>query len=175
MPLPARGPLRLCLSPPPGTDEVASCRAASALALTPSRAAAVRLSLARALTRGQRFAEAVETYRAAADAAPDDAASRLRLGEALLHLGGDPAAAIEELQAALRAGPPTARAYGALGAALHAQGEHPEAAAAFAEASRIDPDYFTNRPAEQAMSEASRRGASWPPPADQASPSTVGS
>ena len=73
--------------------------------------------------------------------------------------GGDPRAAIEELQVSLRLDPQSARAYGTLGVALHGRGEHPEAAAAFAEAERLDPAYFTNRPAERAMSEASRRGA----------------
>ena len=141
-----------------------ACREAVALDLPPARAAGVRLALARSLARAQRFAEAVEAYRGAVSATPEDAQARLRLGEALLHLAGDARAAAEELQVALRLDPRSARAYGALGAALHAAGEHPEAAAAFAEASRLEPDYFTNRPAERAMSEASRQGTSWPGP-----------
>jgi tetratricopeptide (TPR) repeat protein len=156
------GPVRPCLSPPPGVDQVAACRDAAALDLAPARAASVRLALARALTGAQRFAEAVAVHRDSVSAAPQDAPARLRLGEALLHLAGDPRSAAEEFQVVLRLDPRSARAYGALGAALHALGEHPEASAAFAEAARLDPDYFTNRPAGSAMNEASRQGTSWP-------------
>ena len=162
-----RGPVSLCLSPTATVDALESCRTAQRLDLPPLRARNVRLALARALVRAQRYPDAVEAYRDAVRLAPDDAESRLRLGEALLHLEGDPQAAVEELQVALGLDPQSARAYGALGAALHAVGQHPEAAAAFAEAARLDPSFFANRPAAEEQAAASKRGEAWPPPPTQ--------
>jgi tetratricopeptide (TPR) repeat protein len=123
----------------------------------------VRVALARALAAKAAYAEAIQAYRDAARLLPEDAEGWLRLGEALLNLGGDAEAAIDELQVGLRIDPRSARGYGALGAALHALGEHPEAAASFAEASRLDPDFLSNRPALREMDEASKRGEAWPP------------
>lgn len=93
---------------------------------------------------------------------PDDPEGWLRLGEALLNLGGDPQGAVEELQVALRIEPESARGYGALGAALQAMGEHPEAAASFAEAARLDPEFFDSRPALREMDAAAKQGTAWP-------------
>jgi tetratricopeptide (TPR) repeat protein len=158
-----RGPVSLCLSPPPGASAVEACRAARRLELPAVRARNVRLALARALAAATAYPEAIDAYRDAVRADPEDAEGWLRLGEALLYLGDDPRAAIEELQVGLRIDPQSARGYAALGAALHAMGEHPEAAASFAEALRLDPDLFTNRPAAREMDAASKQGIAWPP------------
>ena len=124
----------------------------------------MRVALARALAAAGAYAEAIAAYREAARITPDDPEGWLRLGEALLHLAGDPQGAIDELQVGLRIDPFSARGYGALAAALHAMGEFPEAAASFAEAVRLDPDYLASRPAAQELETASRRGAAWPSP-----------
>lgn len=131
------------------------------------RARNVRLALARGLARAGEYGGAVQAYRDAARVTPDDPEGWLRLGEALLHLAGDPQEAIDALQTGLRIDPESARGYGALGAVLHALGEFPEAAAAFAEAARLDPEFLASRPAAREMDEASKRGTAWPPRADQ--------
>ena len=109
-----------------------------------------------------RFDDAVEVLREAARASPQDAEAQLKLGSALLHFAGNASEAVPVLQAALRLRKDDARPYGELGLALHRLGQHAEAAAAFAEAERLDPDYFTDRPAARASYEASKRGQSWP-------------
>jgi tetratricopeptide (TPR) repeat protein len=158
-----RGAVSLCLSPEPRADPIEACRTARRQDLPAVRARNVRVALARALAAAGAFPEAIEVYREAARTMPEDAEGWLRLGEALLDLGGDAEGAIDELQVGLRIDPQSARGYGALGAALHALGEHPEAAASFAEASRLDPDFLANRPALREMDEASKRGEAWPP------------
>jgi tetratricopeptide (TPR) repeat protein len=168
-----RSAVSLCLSPPPAASAIEACRIAERLDLPAGRAGHVRLSLARALTGAQRYAEALEAYRDAARLAPDDAEGRLRVAEALLHLQGDPQSAVDETRSALLLDPRSARAYGLLGAALLALGQPAEASAAFAEAARLDPEYFSRRPAAREMDEASRRGAAWPAAADQ--PAVAGS
>jgi tetratricopeptide (TPR) repeat protein len=160
----ARGPVSLCLSPGLEADPVPACRAALGTGPPPARAAQLRLALARALTAAGRHAEALDVYREAARTQPDDAGARLRLAEARLRLAGDAGGAADDARDALHLAPGDARAYGLLGEALHALGSHPEAAAAFAEAVRLDPAFFENRPAAQAMDAASQRGAGWPSP-----------
>jgi len=161
---PARGPVSVCLSPAGEADPVAACQAALRAGPPPARAAQLRVVLARALAAAARYPEAVDVYREAARARPDDAEAQLRLAEALLRLAGDAGAAADAAQDALHLAPGEARAYGLLGEALHAQGAHPEAAAAFAEALRLDPSFFENRPAARAMDAASQRSAAWPSP-----------
>jgi tetratricopeptide (TPR) repeat protein len=161
---PARGPVGVCLSPGIAPDPVAACQAALRGRLPPARAAQVRLALARALTAAARYPEAIDVYRQAAQARPDDADARLRLAEALLRLAGDAQEAADAARDALHLAPGEARGYGLLGEALHALGSHPEAAAAFAEAARLDPSFFEYRPAARAMDAASQRGAAWPSP-----------
>lgn len=168
-----RGAVSLCLSPPPAASAIDACRSAERLDLPAVRARNVRLALARALTGAQRYPEALEAYRDAARLAPEDAEGHLRLAEALLHLQGDAQGAVDETRSALLLDPQSARAYGLLGAALHALGQPAEALAAFAEAARLDPEFFSSRPAAREMDEASRRGAAWPAPADQ--PAVAGS
>jgi tetratricopeptide (TPR) repeat protein len=159
-----RGPVSVCLAPGAEADPIAACQAALGTGPPPARAGHLRLALARALAAAARYPEAVEVYRDAARARPDDAASQLRLAEALLRLAGDAQAASDAARDALHLAPGDARAYGLLAEALHALGSHPEAAAAFSEAVRLDPAFFENRPAARAMDEASQRGASWPSP-----------
>jgi tetratricopeptide (TPR) repeat protein len=160
----ARGPVSVCLSPGVEGDPVAACQAALRTNPPPARAAQLRLALARALSAAARYPDAVEAYRAAALAQPDDAGARLRLAEALLRLQGDAEAAVDAAREALHGAPDDARAYGVLAEALHRLGSYPEAAAAFAEAARLDPAFFENRPAARAMDAASQRGAAWPSP-----------
>jgi tetratricopeptide (TPR) repeat protein len=160
----ARGPVSACLSPGVETDPIAACQTALRTSQPPARAGQLRLALARAQTAAAHYPEAVDAYREAARAEPLDVAARLRLAEALLRLAGDPGGAADAAREALHGAPGDARAYGLLAEALHALGSHPEAAAAFAEAVRLDPAYFENRPAARAMDEASQRGAAWPSP-----------
>jgi Flp pilus assembly protein TadD len=140
---------------------VDACRGALRLDLPPVRAHNVRLALARGLALAGRLTEAVDVFREATRVEPEDAASHLRLGEALLHFAGDAQSAVEEFQLALRLDPRAAETYGALGSALHVLGQYPEAAAAFAEAVRLSPAYLASRPAAALQAEASERGRSW--------------
>jgi tetratricopeptide (TPR) repeat protein len=160
----ARGPVSACLAPGAEADPIAACQAALRTGPPPARAAQLRLALARALAAAARYPEAVEAYRAAAHARPDDAEAQLRLAEALLRLAGDAQGAADAARDALHLAPGAARGYGLLAEALHALGSHPEAAAAFSEAARLDAAFFESRPAARAMDEASQRGASWPSP-----------
>lgn len=129
---------------------------------SPRAAAVVRQALVEALVERARFDEAVAVLREAALLAPQDAASQLKLGSALLHLAGNASEAVPVLQASIRLRGDEPRAYGELGLALHRLGQHPEAVAAFAEAERLDGAYFADRPAARAAYEAARRGQVWP-------------
>jgi Flp pilus assembly protein TadD len=120
----------------------------------------VRQALVSALVELSRLDEAVEVLRDAAHRSPDDPEAQLKLGSALLHLAGNASDAVPVLQASLRLRADDARAYGELGLALHRLGQHAEAVAAFAEAERLESDYFEDRPAARAAFEASKRGES---------------
>jgi tetratricopeptide (TPR) repeat protein len=141
---------------------VVACREALRLGLPPARAEAARRALAAHLIALDRGPEAIAVYREAVAVRPDDPEARLRLGRALLVLGGDAEGAVTELGGALRLSPKSAEAYGLLGAAQLAQGQLPESAAAFAEAERLDPSYFELRPAARLAYQAAQGGASWP-------------
>ena len=118
----------------------------------------MRQTLVSALVELSRLDEAVDVLREGARLAPDDAEAQLKLGAGLLHLAGNAEGAVPVLQASLRLRADDPRAYGELGLALHRLGQHAEAVAAFAEAERLDPDYFEDRPAARAAYEASKRG-----------------
>ena len=152
---------RLCLEER-RQDAVVACRKALELGLSPRRAGLVRDALAVALVDSGRGQEAVDVYREMARLQPDDPEAHLRLGAALLYLGGDPAEAASSLQASLHLRPQDERAYGELGVAESALGQYPEAVAAFMEAERLDPDYFRNRPAARLTFEAAQRSERWP-------------
>lgn len=158
-----RGAAAACLSPATGADAVAACQAALRSAPSPSRASRLRLALARAFVAAARYPEAVEAYAGCVRAEPADPEAHLRFAVAQLRLGGDAEAAADAAREAVQLAPEDAHAYGVLGEALHAQGEHPEAAAAFAEARRLDPAFFENRPAARAMDLSSQGGGAWPP------------
>ena len=79
----ARDQARHCVSRS-GEPAVAACRRALELGLTPARAALVRRTLAGHLIALDRPGEAIETYRDAVRAQPDDADAHWRLGQALL-------------------------------------------------------------------------------------------
>lgn len=166
VPAPAAGPgslevRRRCLDAR-REEAVAACGQALRSGLAPGPAAVVRQALLDALVELARHEEAVDVLRQAALAQPGDAAAQLELGSGLLHFTGSASEAVTALQASLRLRADDARAYGELGVALHRLGQHPEAAAAFAEAERLDPSYFEDRPAARAQYEASRRGEAWP-------------
>jgi Flp pilus assembly protein TadD len=141
---------------------VQACRQALRASVPARTAAALRQALVDALVALLRFDEAVDVLREGAQAGPQDADAQRKYGAALLHFAGNAEAAVPVLQAAIRLRADDARAYGELGLALHRLGQHVEAAAAFAEAERLDPGYFADRPAARASYEASKRGESWP-------------
>jgi tetratricopeptide (TPR) repeat protein len=152
---------RLCLSRKK-EEAVLACRQALRLGLPARRASVVRSVLAAELSGLGRGEEALEIYREQAALAPEDPETQLRFGSALFFLVNRPAEAVPVLQTCLRLSPQNALAYGALGTALAALEQHPEAAAAFAEAARLDPDYFEGRPAARQTYEASQQGKRWP-------------
>jgi len=141
---------------------VTACRQALQMPLPARGAAVVRQALVDALVELGRGGDAVDVLREAASLHPADAEAQLKLGSGLLHLAGNAEEAVPVLQASLRLRAGDARAYGELALALHRLGQHAEAAAAFAEAERLDPAYFEDRPAARASYEASKRGQSWP-------------
>lgn len=145
-----------------GDEAVQACRQALRPGLAQGAAAAVRQALLDALVTRGRFDEAVEVLRQAALAAPGDAEAQLAFGSGLLHFAGNASEAVAALQASLRLRDRDARAYGELGLALHRLGQHAEAVAAFAQAERLDGEYFEDRPAARASYEASKQGESWP-------------
>jgi tetratricopeptide (TPR) repeat protein len=157
----AREQARQCLERPRET-RVEACRRALALPLSPARAAIVRRTLALALLAASRDEEAVEVYRDAARAQPEDAEAHLRLGEALLARRGDAEGALAALDRAVELRPDEPRGHAARGLALSALGRAAEAVAAFEAAERLDPDYFAGRPAARRVYEAARRGERWP-------------
>jgi Flp pilus assembly protein TadD len=145
-----------------GEAAMVACRQALRPGLAKGAAAAVRQALLDALVERGRFDEIVEVVRQAALADPGDAEAQLALGSALLHFAGNASEAVAALQASLHLRDGDARAYGELGVALHRLGQHAEAVAAFAQAERLDADYFEGRPAARAGYEASKTGQSWP-------------
>ena len=159
----AREAARQCVAQP-GEPGVAACRRALGLPLAPARAALVRRTLAVKLAALDRAAEAIEVYREAASAQPEDALAHWRLGQALLALTGDAAGALAPLDRARERAPDDARVHGTRGLALSALGRADEAVAAFETALRLDPEYLQNRPGARAAYEAARRGERWPPP-----------
>jgi Flp pilus assembly protein TadD len=137
---------------------VAACRKALQAGGSVPAATVVRQALVSALVELGRYDDAVEELREAARLLPADAEAQLKLGSALLHLAGNASEAVPVLQASLRLRADDARAYGELGVALHRLGQHAEAVATFAEAERLDAEYFEDRPAARAAYEASKRG-----------------
>ncbi|HVR70468.1 MAG TPA: tetratricopeptide repeat protein [Vicinamibacteria bacterium] len=138
------------------------CGRALALGLATSRAAVVRRALALELIALDRGTEAVEVYREAARAQPEDAETHLRLGQALLSIGGDAEAALPVLERARDLRPDEPRTHGALGLAASALGRAAEAVSSFEAALRLDPDYFASRPGARRAYEAALRGERWP-------------
>jgi tetratricopeptide (TPR) repeat protein len=106
---------------------------------------------------------AVEVYREAARAQPDDAEAHLRLGQALLSIASDAEAALPVLQRARELRPDDDRMHGAAGLALSALGRTAEAVSAFEAALRVDPEFFLSRPGARRAYEAAQRGERWPP------------
>lgn len=158
----AREQARQCLDLP-RESAVEACRRALALGLRPARAAVVRRALALKLIALERGREAVEVYREAARAQPDDAEAHLRLGQALLSIVGDADAALAVLQRARELRPDEPRVHGAVGLALSALGQAAEAVSAFEAALRLDPQFFLSRPGARRAYEAAQRGERWPP------------
>ena len=152
---------RLCLSRKK-EEAVRACRQALRLGLPARVARLARSVLGAELSGLGRGEEALEVYREQAALAPEDPESQLQLGSALFFMANKPAEAIPVLQTCLRLSPQNALAYGALGTALAALDQHPEAAAAFAEALRLDPEYFESRPAARQTYEAAQQGKRWP-------------
>ena len=158
----AREQARRCLELPRESG-VEACRGALALGLIPARAAVVRRTLALKLIALERGREAVEVYRDAVRAQPEDAEARLRLGQALLSIIGDAEAALPVLQRARELRPDEARMHGAVGLAFSAQGRAADAVEAFEAALRLDPDFLESRPGTRRAYEAAQRGERWPP------------
>jgi tetratricopeptide (TPR) repeat protein len=140
---------------------IAACRRALKLGLSPQRAATVQLLLALNLSGLNRWQEAADAYRERLRLRPEDAEAHWRLGDALLFGLSQPAEALAPLREAVRLRPDLAGAQGSLGIALAASGAYPEAVTALDAAQRIDPEYFTNRPAAKRVYEAARRGERW--------------
>jgi tetratricopeptide (TPR) repeat protein len=140
---------------------ITACRRALKLGLSPQRAATVQLLLALNLSGLNRWQEAADAYRERLRLRPDDAEAHWRLGDALLFGLSQPAEALVPLREAVRLKPDMAGAQGSLGIALAASGAYPEAVTALEEAVRIEPEYFTNRPAAKRVYEAARRGERW--------------
>jgi tetratricopeptide (TPR) repeat protein len=157
----AREQARRCLERP-REEGVEACRDALALGLVPARAAVVRRTLALKLIALERGREAVEVYRDAVRAQPEDPEAQLRLGQALLSILGDAEAALPVLQRARELRPDEARMPGAMGLALSALGRAPEAVEAFEAALRLDPDFLVSRPGARRAYEAAQRGEGWP-------------
>ena len=152
---------RLCLSEKKEAA-VLACRQALRVGLPARKASVVRSILAAELSGLGRGEEALEVYREQAALAPEDAETQLRLGSALFFMANKPAEAVPVLQTCLRLSPRNALAYGTLGTALAALEQPPEAVAAFAEAQRLDPDYFESRPAARQTYESIQQGRRWP-------------
>ena len=157
----AQEELRLCLGQK-REEAVRACRQVLHHGLPARKASVVRSVLAAELSNLGRGDEALEVYREQANVAPADPEAQLRFGMALLFLANRPAEAVAVLQGSLRLSPRNALAYGALGTALAGLEQHPEAAAAFAEAMRLDPEYFERRPASRQTYEAAQQGRRWP-------------
>jgi tetratricopeptide (TPR) repeat protein len=158
----AREQAGLCLELP-RQRAVEPCRRALALGLSSARASVVRRALALKLIALERGTEAVEVYRDAVRAQPDDAEAHLRLGQALLSIVADAEAALPVLQRARELRPDDERMHGAAGLALSALARTAEAVSAFEAALRLDPDFFRSRPGAQRAYEAAQRGERWPP------------
>ena len=157
----AREEARQCLERS-GESAVGACRRALGLGLIPPRAAVVRRALALELIALDRGQEALEVYREAVAAQPEDAEAQLRLGQALLSIAGDAEAALPALERARELRPDEARMAGALGLALSALGRTAEAVTAFEAAARLEPQFFASRPGARRAYEAARRGERWP-------------
>jgi tetratricopeptide (TPR) repeat protein len=159
----ARAQARQCTARS-GEPAVAACRRALELGLPPSRAALVRRLLAGHLIALDRPDEAIEVYRDATRAEPDEADAHWRLGQALLALAGDAAGALPPLDRARELAPEEPRVHATRGEALAFLGRHAEAVAAFEAALKLDPGFLDHRPGARAAYEAARRGERWPPP-----------
>lgn len=140
---------------------IAACRRALELGLSRERAATAYLLLALNLSELNRWPEAVDAYRARVRLLPQDAEAHWRLGDALLFGLSEPKEALIPLREAVRLKPDLAAAHGSLGVALAASGDYAQAVASFDEAARLDPAYFTNRPATRQVYEAARKGERW--------------
>jgi tetratricopeptide (TPR) repeat protein len=140
---------------------IVACRRAIALGLSRDRAATAYLLLALNLSTLNRWPEAVDAYRERVRLLPQDAEAHWRLGDALLFGLSEPKEALIPLREAVRLKPDLAGAHGSLAVALASSGAYVEAVAAFDEAVRLDPQYFTNRPAAKQVYEAARKGERW--------------
>jgi tetratricopeptide (TPR) repeat protein len=140
---------------------IAACRRALELGLSRDRAATAYLLLALNLSTLNRWPEAVDAYRERVRLLPQDAEAHWRLGDALLFGLSEPKEALAPLREAVRLKPDLAGAHGSLGVALATSGDYAQAVASFEEAVRLDPAYFTNRPAAKQVYEAARKGERW--------------
>jgi tetratricopeptide (TPR) repeat protein len=140
----------------------AQCREALALGLEPRREKAVRQLLARRLVTLGAYGELAQLLGEDVKAAPEDAATRNRLGAVLL-LGLDrPAEALPHLEEAARLRPEVVAYRIDLGLCLAATGRETEALAALDEARRQDESALALRPAASALHAALKAGKSWP-------------
>jgi tetratricopeptide (TPR) repeat protein len=160
---------RLCTR---GTGEVAvnACRRALELGLPAPRQPAVEATLASRLAALERWDDVIAVYRGAVSRRPADAAVRLRLGAALLHMQDRAADAEPELREAIRLAPDDPEAHVLLGSALAVLGRSAEAVGAFEQALRLDPSVLEHRPAASAALEAARGAQRWPRAARAPSP-----
>jgi tetratricopeptide (TPR) repeat protein len=140
---------------------IAACRRGLELGLSHERAATAYLLLGLNLSVLNRWPEAVDAYRGRVKLLPQDAEAHWRLGDALLFGLSQPKDALVPLREAVRLKPDLAGAHGSLAVALASSGAYPEAVAAFEDAVRLDPQYFTNRPAGKQVYEAARKGERW--------------
>jgi tetratricopeptide (TPR) repeat protein len=140
---------------------ITACRRALELGLSRERAATAYLSLALNLSELNRWPEVVDAYRGRVRLRPEDAEAHWRLGDALLFGLSEPKEALIPLREAVRLKPDLVGAHGSLGVALASSGEYAQAVASLDEAVRLDPAYFTNRPAARQVYEAARKGERW--------------
>ncbi len=110
--------------------------------INPDYAEAYR-SMGKVMAQLGRHKEAIEAYRFADAANPDDADAEayFNMGLSLLKLSGGFAAAIDAYKKAIEIKPDYANAYYNMGVALGGLGRHMEAIAAYKSAIAIDPDY----------------------------------
>jgi tetratricopeptide (TPR) repeat protein len=153
---------RVCFSAA-GPAEIASCRAALRLGLSPAREALVEVTLANALAALGRWDEVIAVYREAVRRRPADGLAQLRLGLALVHGVDRPAEAEGALREAVRLRPADAEAWAGLGGALALLGRSEEAVAAFEAALAREAGHLDGRPAARALYEAAQKRVRWPP------------